>query len=274
MKRAFTLVELLVVIGILGVLMGTLIVSVAGSTESARSAKCLSNMRSLATGCYTKAMEGGHYPLAASSETLSIDAHKLRQGKASTYKQHQPGWISRTESGSRPSAYGENFEEQYYCITNGSIWKAVGENTEVYVCPSHIKAGGRRPSWSYQMNGFFGGDVNWDGKHASSKSMGDKGVRPDKRLLFAEMPFGDTNQPYDDTAIQYRDLKNASASEELAFNHKSGKRACAHVVFADCHVEKLLATRGGDGDLAEIMSWLCQGLDISFNGSDYEKLDN
>ena len=49
MKKAFTIVELLVVIGIIALLMGVLIISFSGGMESARSAKCLSHLKHLAT---------------------------------------------------------------------------------------------------------------------------------------------------------------------------------------------------------------------------------
>ena len=68
MKKGFTLVELLVVIGILGILSAVLIGSFAGGTESARAVKCLTNMRNLATACQTYGMSYGFYPLAGSIE--------------------------------------------------------------------------------------------------------------------------------------------------------------------------------------------------------------
>ena len=44
MKKAFTIIELLVVIGIIGVLAGVLMTSFSGGTESARAAKCLTTV--------------------------------------------------------------------------------------------------------------------------------------------------------------------------------------------------------------------------------------
>ena len=50
MKRAFTLVELMVVISIIGILIAILVTNYGGATESARAAHCLANMKNLANG--------------------------------------------------------------------------------------------------------------------------------------------------------------------------------------------------------------------------------
>ena len=56
MKKGFTLVEMLVVIGIIGILVGVLVASFSGGTESARNAQCLTNMKNLAGACQSHGM--------------------------------------------------------------------------------------------------------------------------------------------------------------------------------------------------------------------------
>lgn len=297
MKKAFTLIELLIVIAIIAILAGVLMVSMGGATESARAAKCLSNLRNLAVGCQGYAAQTGYYPMAASVEYCRLDESGGIENAKLVYTE-RVGWISWNSGGtykSQPtspsasgsfhkSAYGEGDDAtMYYCLTNGAIWKYVGANSDVYVCPSHTKTVGK-VWWSYEMNGYFGGDVGLNGETVPESDRGRYASMQfaNRRLLFAEMPFNDSttasaqgeqddSKIYTDTAIQYDGL-GAGGPEKLAFNHYVGKRKCAHVAYADGHVEKLQAPRT-DQDCAELMKWLCDGTDISFNGSRYEELD-
>jgi len=64
-RKAFTLVELLVVVGIVGVLVGILLPALAAASTSARRVACLSNLRqlSVAAHAYT-ANHNGRFPIA------------------------------------------------------------------------------------------------------------------------------------------------------------------------------------------------------------------
>ena len=89
-RRAFTIIELLVVVGIIGILAGVLLASFSGGTEAARAAKCLSNMRNLAQAAISCAASNkyGYYPYAGSHAALGVD------GEGKTYFRENVGWIS------------------------------------------------------------------------------------------------------------------------------------------------------------------------------------
>ena len=304
MKRAFTLVELIVVIGIIVILMGILIPALSGSSESAKAAKCLANMHSLAMGVQARAMESSRYPFAG-----SIAKYKSTRHSAGTTAVHGwIGWSTDDASGSYISPYSTEKDARFYSLTNGAIWRAVGRNRDVYVCPTHRDQarkhlGGKDkygPCWSYVMNAWFG----WASQNTpfSSNHNGhyyENVALKSKILLFAELPFidcGDGAQQarYDsgaskenDPVLQY-DKCSGGGSEAIGFNHKQGKREVfAHVCFADGHTEKYRFPRGGNAaNLKELTRWLCypfnkngsgdtKYFDIMQNSSGgYEAVDN
>ena len=216
MKRAFTLVELIVVIGIIAILVSTLLVATSGTSESARAAKCLSNIHSLATAANACAMECSRYPLAGSREVVCINSEKGR-----TEYDERIGWISwlsnqgdpygnHTEGKERPTGhqtvkicpfYGTGNEEDItYAITNGVVWRYTGKNRDIYLCPSHVKYRHEKqmskPYWSYVMNSRFGYDYSQGSKstatedHGSTFSYG--GIeKADRILMLAELPTVD-----------------------------------------------------------------------------------
>ena len=317
-RKGFTLIELLVVIGIIGVLAGVLMATFGGATESARAAKCISNLRSLANAASAYAMEGnqtpyyptggGYFPLAGSVET------KYGSATGDTYGEFV-GWISwlsseeqygKDSSGASshkdieiPTCIGTGDpRKDRFMLTHGSIWKAVGKSSDVYVCPTHRKlceadpAVKKQPIFSYQMNAFFGYDKT-QGKEDSGlpyeieSSIGKKSgglARADRTLLFAELPVpGKGSDVYSmDPVLNYKATVNGRSydkdwkgkPETIAFNHpgKHGKKY-AHVVFADGHTEKL--TSGTKGlKYEELTALLCEGEDVAFAGSGYQAVDN
>ena len=299
MKKGFTLVELLVVIGIIGILGGVLMASLRGSTDSANNAKCLSNMKSLASACQTYGMSSGYYPLAGSIEKMQATNSSGKKNIKMRYYE-LPGWLSWnsrgvygsdtsshcSSAGWFTSAYSSDFDARECAYTNGVIWTCISGSKSLFQCPAHLKKyASDPPAWSYVMNSYFG----WDSSEGSSaRGASYSGVkfsslsRGDKRLLFAELPFmgyevtPDTSSgsgTKNDCVLQY---ETKYGGEHIGFNHKIGKRdKCAHVCFADGHVEQLLYPKSGMGssELRELTEWLCEAKDVALNGDRYEKLD-
>src|SRR5918993_278595 len=64
-RRGFTLVELLIVIGIIAVLLALLVPTLAAAREVAKTTQCLGNLRQLAIAAATYCAENdGSYPVA------------------------------------------------------------------------------------------------------------------------------------------------------------------------------------------------------------------
>ena len=312
---AFTLIELLVVIAIIGILAGIVLASVSGGSDAARTARCLTNMKNLASACQSYGADTGHYPPAGSFEYMEIGRSSRGAGNVSATYYECPGWISWNSAGAYRngpkshvassswmlSTYTTDDDQALYCLTNGAIWKYVSGNRETYVCPLHRikKGGGTKIAWSYLMNAYFG----WDTSEGSSAKTGGGRIgyaglaSAEKILLFSEIPFDGTVGSWQpdtegagkdcdcvlqfDTSVTANMGGNGKATggrggENIGFNHKNGKQACANIVFADGHVEKLRLPKGGmsDSQLRELTAWLCKGVDVSFDGSQYLKNDN
>ncbi len=297
MRKAFTMIELLVVIGLIGVLMATLAVSFSGGTESARAAQCLANMKSLANGVQAYVGGEGRYPLAGSLEALGFDESQGVRNVKKVYREWK-GWISwnsRETYKSRPqnhsssmswftSTYSTDLDAREFALTNGAIWTAMSGSATCYRCPNHTRVlKGSNPNWSYVMNAFFGWDYSLGSDAVAvndPRLLREYVTRADRRLLFAEIPFasytGDTPNTDSgsgtacDCVLQYKGT--GPNPESIGFNHKSGRDITAHIVFADGHAEKLLYKE--KQDVQELTRWLCEARDVAYNASSgrYEEL--
>lgn len=303
MKKAFTLIELIVVVGILAVLIGTLVAALSGGTDAARAARCLTNLKNLATACNSYAMASSCYPLAGSVELRGLDRSSGSSGEISQKFTEAHGWLSWDSRGAYEgkttshvasggwftSAYNQEFDVRQHALTNGALWRYVSENSEVFVCPAHRKAMSKQnPLWSYVMNERFG----YDSSQGSQAKLYNPHIgygrlsRADRILMFAELQFVENDKVHvntdqgpgfvNDCTLQY------NHNEVIGFNHPNGKRGLfAHIVFADGHVEKLMIPASpagagwsvgpGRGELEDLTEWLCKGEDVMFNGANYEK---
>ena len=153
MKRrepvAFTLIEMLVVIGIILVLGSILLPALFKAKEWGKAARCASNLRQLQIATMNYVSDNGGYP--AASSYASQDA----QGQW----WHTRGWISWTNSTgpfpSQPSGpYSWRGAIGVACITTGTLWPYAGHQ-DIYLCPTFAEksvCGQTDAVRSYAMN--------------------------------------------------------------------------------------------------------------------------
>lgn len=302
-KQGFSLVELLIVIGIIAVLGGVMLTQFSGSTDSALAATCLNNMRALSTAVLMRAQSDGRYPAAGPFQYYDTDTLE---------KKWEQGWIGHAsvDGENKVSCYydpGSEGSDQHFAITNGTVWRAAGGQRGAYVCPAHVKYCTRNkhptPAWSFAMNSFFGWDRSVAGRLDFGLRSYGKGLlevkyksgrtnrkrSPEKVLLFAEIPYVDNGvqkPEWSTSASEYNDqiLKYAAGGDEndkanrasdgdgevIGFNHKSGNQYSAHVAFADGHCTKIIMPENASEDnLRQLTTWLCTGRDYTFNGRTY-----
>lgn len=330
MKRAFTLVELLVVLGIIGILVGVILSMFGSATESARAARCLVNMRSLAAAATAFSMETGQWYYYTQNREGQLgyfpSAGSVSGGKMENYQEYV-GWISWLSEGEfkyggiTEPKFGDTIKncpyfgtgdskKDYWALSHGALWRAIGQTKDPYVCPTHLhkctREGRRPPLFSYVMNMNFGCDFT-DGKdyiHSNpdeipmSIGVPKNGsiARPDRMLMFAEIEDNQAGKkgktagggeclPEYDCVLQFNVSVNGQKrggrwkgkTESMGFPHLgTDKRQFGHVAFADGHVEKFQKPKSAGGSLSpeELTAALCEGLDVTQNGGTYRVLEN
>ena len=125
---AFTLVELLVVIGIIGILVALLLPAVQATREAARRASCRNNLKQLALGVLS--FESANGTLPPSSDALKSGA------KLVMYTGHQFSWIVRILPQIEEQTLYDQFDLSVSVFEQDSAQRPEEEQPDLLLCPS------------------------------------------------------------------------------------------------------------------------------------------
>ncbi len=146
MRRGFTLIEILVVLGITVLLIAIAIPALIGTRKRSEQAQCGNNLRQIMAGCINYSLESRQYMMFSNSAGLESGSPPQWAGAGWLYN-----WSSITaDSRDRASFRGDD-------IKNGVMWHYVSTSRKTYFCPSSKETleedtGNAEVMTSYMMN--------------------------------------------------------------------------------------------------------------------------
>ena len=136
-RRAFTLVELLVVVAIIALLVSILLPALGKARESAKQSMCLSNQRTLGQAWFAYAMDNRNIVFGGTTRVVQIGERELAW-QFSVYHPEE-SWVA-TPQYDGTNGYPQDWSEELWnlCIEIGTLYPYV-ETVKVYRCPTKNK---------------------------------------------------------------------------------------------------------------------------------------
>lgn len=156
-RGGFTLVELLVVIGIIALLISILLPSLSRARENANRVKCLSNLRQISVAMYQYTIDNkGYFPSSARAGAQRNEDFIYWQTRVAPWT-----------AGQRPIVAGMTDQQM---IDQSPIQKYMGKHftAPIWTCPSEVD-----PSLHYKWNGTYNYPYSYAMNHILDCNLGD-----------------------------------------------------------------------------------------------------
>lgn len=245
-RTGFSLLELMILCGIITLLITCLVPHLTGAHEAALSALCKTRLRNLAMAANTYATEVGYYPWGMIDPNTHDDnyyTHGFGSGLPSlwpdemcskhgieTWKEYQTYcWDFRKKAG-----------ETWQC---GRMMMGIN-NAMQFKCPK-CKGGDNwdgNPMTGYNYNVAYIGYVENDAGCRNYPLRRDSLKYPDRVVIFGDGGYSGGANKFMRATKQDKNYDGSSASLRKAgtqaFRHGEGRNRHCNMVFADCHVEE------------------------------------
>ncbi|MBX3414528.1 MAG: DUF1559 domain-containing protein [Pirellulales bacterium] len=137
MRRAFTLVELLVVVAIIGILIALLLPAVQAARESGRRSQCLNNLRQLTIALHNFEQDWGHFPVGAEAKPYPAKpAHPHTFYRWSSLA-HLTPYLEQTAAYNSLDLSVPLYDTNYKVTTQNE--RGVALDVPLFLCPSDLR---------------------------------------------------------------------------------------------------------------------------------------